>query len=162
MGCQLSKHAPLLPGESLISANVIMKAASIIAPGVIASWLLPVAAVVEGATGLALIGNPQAVASLLLGAEPAAIGVALGRVTGIALLALALVCWMSRREARNAAVIAGMLAYNALVTAYLMYLGFGVDLIGILLKPAIAIHAAMTLLFGYVWLGDQPTRASTQ
>jgi hypothetical protein len=42
-----------------------------------------------------------------------------------------------------------MLTYNLLVTIYLMYLGFGGELVGVLMWPAIAIHAVMTLLFAY-------------
>jgi hypothetical protein len=48
-----------------------------------------------------------------------------------------------------------MLTYNLLVTAYLVYLGLAGALVGILLWPAIAIHAALTLLFVYVWFNDQ-------
>jgi len=33
-----------------------------------------------------------------------------------------------------------------------MYLGFGGELVGILLWPVIAIHAVLALLFAYVWL----------
>jgi hypothetical protein len=48
--------------------------------------LLSVAAVIEVATGVALIISPQAVTSLLLGADLAVAGIAVGRVAGIALL----------------------------------------------------------------------------
>ena len=48
-----------------------------------------------------------------------------------------------------------MLSYNLLVTAYLVYLGLGGALVGILLWPAIAIHAVLTLLFAYVWFNNQ-------
>ena len=51
-----------------------------------AFWLLSVAAAIEAATGLALIIYPQAVASLLLGADLGTTGIAVGRVAGIALL----------------------------------------------------------------------------
>lgn len=129
---------------------------------VVASWLLSVAAVVEVAAGIGLIAYPQAVSSLLLGADLAGAGVAVGRVAGVALLSLGLVCWMSRQRANKTAALAAMLAYNLLVTAYLMYLGFGGELVGILLWPAIAIHAVLTLLFAYVGFNDQRTKATTQ
>ena len=51
-------------------------------------WLFPVEAAVEAATGLALIIYPQAVSKLLLSADLAGAGIAVGRVAGIALLAL--------------------------------------------------------------------------
>jgi len=120
-----------------------------------ALWLLSVEAAIEAATALALIIFPQAVSSLLLGADLAEAGIAVARVAGIALLSLGLVCWMSRQDANKTAALAAMLSYNLLVTAYLTYLGFGGELVGILLWPAIAIHAVLTLLVAYVWFNDQ-------
>src|SRR5262249_16471031 len=109
----------------------------------VAKWLLPVEAVIEGATGLALIIYSQAVSRLLLGADLPGAGIAVGRVAGIALLALGLVCWVSRQYVDKTATLAAMLTYNLLVTAYLLLLGFGGALVGILLWPAIAIHAVL-------------------
>ena len=120
-----------------------------------ALWLLSVEAAIEAATALALIIFPQAVSSLLLGGDLAEAGIAVARVAGIALLSLGLVCWMSRQDANKTAALAAMLSYNLLVTAYLTYLGFGGELVGILLWPAIAIHAVLTLLVAYVWFNDQ-------
>jgi len=94
-----------------------------------ALWLLSVEAAIEAATALALIIFPQAVSSLLLGADLAAAGIAAARVAGIALLSLGLLCWMSRQDANKTAALTAMLNYNLLVTAYLMYLGFGGDLV---------------------------------
>ena len=124
-----------------------------------AVWLLSLAAAIEAVTGLALIIDPQVASRLLLGAELAGAGIAVARVAGIALLSLGLVCWMSRQDASKTAVLAATLTYNLLVTAYLIYLGLGADLVGILLWPAIAIHAVLTLLFANVWFSDQRTKA---
>jgi hypothetical protein len=123
--------------------------------------LLSAAAAIEAATGVALIVFPQAVSSLLLGADLAGAGIVVGRVAGVALLSLGLVCWISRQVANKTAVLAGMLTYNLLVTAYLTYLGFGGELVGILLWPAVVIHAALTLLFAYVGFNNQRTKAAT-
>jgi hypothetical protein len=111
--------------------------------------LLSVAAAIEAATGIALIIVPQAVASLLLGADLAGAGIAVARVAGIALLSLGLLCWMSRQNPSKTAVLTAMLCYNLLVTAYLTYLGFGGSLVGILLWPAVGIHAVLTIGFAY-------------
>jgi hypothetical protein len=126
--------------------------------GMAALWSLSVAAAIEAVTGLALIIDPQMVAGLLLGSDLAGAGIAVGRVAGIALLALGLVCWMSRQDANKTATLAAILTYNLLVAAYLMYLGFDGELVGILLWPAIVIHAVLTLLFAYVWFDDQQPR----
>ena len=123
--------------------------------------LFSAAAAIEAATGVALIVFPQAVSSLLLGADLAGAGIAVGRVAGVALLSLGLACWISRQVANKTAVLAGMLTYNLLVTAYLTYLGFGGELVGILLWPAVVIHAALTLLFAYVGFNNQRTKAAT-
>ena len=120
-----------------------------------ARWLLPVEAAIEGATGVALIIYPQAVSNLLLGADLAGAGIVVGRVAGIALLSLGLLCWMSRQDASKTPTLATVLTYNLLVTTYLMYLGFGGALVGILLWPAIAIHAVLTVLVAYVWVHDE-------
>jgi hypothetical protein len=126
-----------------------------------ALWLLSVAAAIEAATGLALIIYPQAVASLLLGADLGTAGIAVGRVAGIALLSLGLACWMSRKAANESAVLVAILTYNLLVTMYLASLGFGGESVGILLWPAIVIHAVLTLLFGYVRFIDQQSKHHT-
>jgi hypothetical protein len=119
-----------------------------------ASWLLPVEAAIEGATGLALITYPQTVSSLLLGADLVGAGIVVARVAGIALLALGLACWMSRRDANQFAPLVAMFTYNLLVTAYLIYLGLSGELVGMLLWPAAAIHAVLTLTIACVWFKD--------
>ena len=118
--------------------------------------LLSLAAAIEAATGFALIIFPRAVSSLLLGADLAGAGIAVGRVAGAALFSLGVVCWMSREDAGKTAALTAMLTYNLLVAAYLMYLGFGGELVGILLWPAIALHAVLSLLFAYACFKDRP------
>ena len=125
-------------------------------------WCLSIAAAIEGATGVALIIFPQAVCRLLLGADLAGIGIAVGRVAGIALLSIGLACWMSREDASKTAILAAMLNYNPLVTAYLAYLGLGRDLVGVLLWPAVAIHAVLTILFAYLWFSDRRSKEPVQ
>ena len=114
-----------------------------------ASWLLCAAAAIEAVTGVALIIDPQAVADLLLGKDLGTAGIAVARVAGIALLSLGLGCWMSRKVANQSAALTAIFTYNLLVTMYLMFLALVGELVGILLWPAIAIHAAFTLLLAY-------------
>jgi hypothetical protein len=54
--------------------------------------LLPLAAVVEVATGVALLVVPLLVGRLLLGAELAGVSIPVARVAGIALIALGVGC----------------------------------------------------------------------
>lgn len=109
--------------------------------------LLVLTAAAEAATGLALLGLPPLVASLLLGASldtPAALVVA--RVAGAALLSLGVACWLARNDAHSRAgrgLIAALLLYNAAVAALLAYAALGFSLSGIALWPAVALHAAL-------------------
>ena len=44
-----------------------------------------------------------------------------------------------------------MLLYNVLVTLYLAAVGLGTELVGVLLWPAVVVHAALTVLLGFAW-----------
>ena len=118
------------------------------------------AAMVEAvATGVLLIISPSLFASLILGSEPGEPGRALGRIAGIAMLGLGLACWP--REAAAAGSSPGprvLLLYNLLATAYLLYLATGGRFAGILLWPAIALHALLSALIVGAWryAGDSP------
>ena len=109
--------------------------------------LLTVTAGIEAATGLALLGLPSLVVSLLLGGSldtPAALVVA--RVTGAALLSLGVACWLARNDEKSRAavgVVTAMLMYNVAAVAVLVYAGIGLGLSGIGLWPAVLLHAAL-------------------
>ena len=102
---------------------------------------LTLAAIAEGATGLALLAVPSLVGRLLLGAELTGVAIPLARVLGIALIALGVACWPDRPA------LCGMLIYGAGVTRYFSYLGIRGNWVGPLLWPAVASHAVLTLLF---------------
>jgi hypothetical protein len=108
--------------------------------------LLALAAVVEAATGLALIAVPGIVVRLLLGAEISGASIPLGRVAGAALLALGVACWLARndRQSRTArGLVVAMLMYNIVATAVLAFAGIGLGLHGVALWPAVVLHAVM-------------------
>ena len=116
--------------------------------------LLEVAAVIEAATGLALIIHPPLLSQVLLGEGVSGAGMALGRVAGFALLSLGLACWPDRESSRaNTPALRALLTYNLLATLYLAYLGLGGQSVGSLLWPAVAIHAVLTLLLARAWFG---------
>jgi len=108
--------------------------------------LLALSALLEAATGLALMAFPSVVVRLLIGSEISGAGVPVGRVAGIALLSLGCACWPGRQVEGGSQALRAMLAYNGLVTIYLAYLGFAEHLGGPLLWPAVSVHAVMTLL----------------
>ena len=102
-------------------------------------WRKPLvlAAAGEAAFGLALLADPPLVVVLLFDSEITGAGMVMSRVAGIALVALGVACWPGTP-------LIGMLTYSAAVMLYLAYVGFVGSLTGILLWPAVVIHAILT------------------
>jgi len=109
------------------------------------------AAVGEAGTGLALLIAPSLVGRLLLGGELTGIAIPVARVAGISLIALGVACWPGTP-------LAGMLTYSAAVTLYLACVGFSGGLTGILLWPAVLLHAILTALLIRAVTGDKETK----
>ena len=109
------------------------------------------AAVGEAATGLALLVVPSLVGRLLLGEELTGIAIPVARVAGIALIALGVACWPGPP-------LVGMLTYSAAVTLYLAYVGFAGGLTGILLWPAVVLHAILTALLTRAFTSGKETK----
>jgi hypothetical protein len=115
----------------------------------VARTLLIVTALVETPLGLMLLLSPALVASLLLGVSldaPAAFVV--GRIAGAALLSLGGACWMARDDRPSRAargLVAAMLLYNCAAGAVLATAAAGVRLAGVLMWPAVALHAALAV-----------------
>jgi len=86
---------------------------------------------------------------LLLGVSldaPAALIV--GRIAGAALLSLGAACWLARDDGPSRArrgLIAAMLLYNSAAAAVLANAGVGVGLVGVLMWPAVALHAVLAV-----------------
>jgi hypothetical protein len=113
--------------------------------------VLVIAAVSEAATGAALLIVPSLVGQLLLGAELTGIAMIVAGVAGIALIALGVACWPGTP-------LVGMLTYSAAVTLYLAYAGLAGGFAGILLWPAVAIHAILMALLVRAWLKDRQNK----
>jgi len=109
---------------------------------------LTLTAIIEAATGLALIAVPAIVVRLLLGAEISGASIPLGRVAGAALLALGVACWLARDDTQSRAargLVVAMLMYNIPATAVLAFAGIGLGLHGVALWPAVVLHAVMAI-----------------
>lgn len=108
--------------------------------------LLMIAALIEGATGLALLVVPALVVGLILASDLQGTGLIVARIAGIELVCLALVCGVAARSGQTAAIAVGMFAYNLLVGAYLAFVGLQMATVGPLLWPAVIVHFAFAAL----------------
>jgi hypothetical protein len=111
--------------------------------------LLTVTAFAEAGVGLTLLLSPPLVAGLLLGVSldaPAALIV--GRIAGAALLSLGGACWLARDDGPSRArrgLVAAILLYNCTAGAVLAIAGGGLKLVGVLMWPAVALHAVLAV-----------------
>ncbi len=113
--------------------------------------LLILTTILEALTGLSLLLKPLIVVRLLLGSEISGAGILVSRVAGITLLALAMACW-PEGNMRRASL--GMLTYNPLIMLYLLSLGIK-GWTGVLLYPAVALHAVLSVLLIRTWRKEQ-------
>jgi hypothetical protein len=110
--------------------------------------LLKLTAIIEAATGLGLAAVPAAVVRLLLGAEISGASIPLGRVAGVALLALGVACWLARHDAQSCAargLVSAMVLYNLGSVVILGAAGLQSQPVGIALWPAVVLHAVMAV-----------------
>ncbi|HUL33555.1 MAG TPA: hypothetical protein VL128_06705 [Candidatus Eisenbacteria bacterium] len=104
-------------------------------------------AVVEMLAGLALAAFPAIAVTFLTGQRSDELAmVVLGRIAGVALLALGITCWLARMHGQSRAAIGlvwALLFYD--LSAVLIFLSthFGMGLVGIGLWPAIALHSGL-------------------
>ena len=115
------------------------------------SRVLLLAAVAEAATGVALLAVPSVVGQLLLGVELTGVAVPVARVAGIALIGLGVACWPGPQPI-------GMLIYTTVVAVYLAYLGIAGSATGILLWPAVVVHAVLAALLTWTLTRGTGTR----
>jgi hypothetical protein len=106
----------------------------------------------EFIAGLTVLACPLIVVRLLFGAELSGAGIVMSRLAGIALIALGAGSWPKGDQGRP---LCGLLTYNLLATAYLLFLGLGGQWRGTLLWPAAAAHAVLSLLLGRAWLDSR-------
>jgi hypothetical protein len=115
----------------------------------VARTLLIATALVETPIGVMLLVSPALVVAILLGVSldaPAALIV--GRIAGAALLSLGGACWLARDDGPSRAgrgLVAAMLLYNCTTAAVLAHAAAGVRLVGVLIWPAVALHAVLAV-----------------
>lgn len=112
-----------------------------------------VAAIVEIATGIALILSPGSAGQLLLDTQISSTAFVFARLAGIGLFSLGLACWPAK-EASGAGQ-RGILVYNLLAFAFLFVVGGTSDPVGIILWPAVALHGVLSAFLVYDWLAGR-------
>ena len=113
------------------------------------------AAAGEAATGVALLIVPSLVGQLLLGQVLTGVAIPVARVTGFALIALGLACWPGREAvSRTSRALHSMWCYSLLTTLYLAFLGIRGEWVGILLWPAVGLHAVIMILLARACFKD--------
>ena len=117
-----------------------------------AKWIA-VAAAVEVGTALVLLIRPALFVRLLFGAALSGAGQALGRLAGIALIALALACWPRKNAGSEAnSALPALLVFSLLAALYLVYVGIRGEFVGVLLWPAAATHIVLAILLARAWI----------
>lgn len=106
----------------------------------------------EIGTALALLVNPELVVAWLLGTAADVTVQVVGRCFGIALLALAMAWWPDQASVESArSYLRGAFTYNTLIALFLAYLGILRHMGGVLLWPAVALHAVISFLLITTW-----------
>jgi hypothetical protein len=117
--------------------------------------LLILAAASEALAGLIFLVYPSVVIRLLFDSEIAGAGVLMSRIAGINLIAFGVACWPDSNTLRG---FFGMLTYGLLAALYLVYVGVNIGG-GILLWPAVAVHAVLSTLLVWAWWKEQRPQA---
>jgi hypothetical protein len=117
-----------------------------------ATALIAAAAALELPTAAVLVVDPSLFSGLLFGLAMTPPGEALGRISGVALLALAVACWpRTKTEEASGPRLQALFLFSALAAAFLFCFGIRENLVGILLWPAAATHAAFAILLALAW-----------
>ena len=122
-------------------------------------YLLTVTALIEAGTGLFLLVLPSIPITLLLGVEHSAPETNLvARITGAALLAFGVACWFGHKNQDRRAqlgLLTAILFYDLAAAALLAYAGLVLSMAGLVLWPAVVIHAALALWCVAIVLGKR-------
>jgi len=112
-------------------------------------YLLVTTAVTEVGIGLMLLVWPALPIALLLGVDQSpSEALSIARIAGVALIALGVACWLGRNDQGRPAqqgLLVGVLIYDVGATGILAYTGWFLNLAGIAIWPAVALHAGLSV-----------------
>jgi hypothetical protein len=109
------------------------------------SAFLILTALLEVGTGILLMCRPSVPLVLLLGASDVAPDtMVVAQIAGAALVSIGVASGLARNEP-GAAVVTGILIYDAAAAAILSYAGLFLNFAGIALWPAVALHSSLAV-----------------
>ena len=95
---------------------------------------------------------PCIVTQLLLGGDSPSAAVGRARLGGAALLSLAIAAWPEAGStAQSRRSLPALLTYNLLTVVLLLFPGIRGLWLGVLLWPAVMLHAFLTVLLARIW-----------
>ena len=104
-------------------------------------------AVIEFGTGAVSLAAPSLIGTTLLGSPlGTTVETIIARLAGVALIALALACWLLRNEEQSRAMkglVGAALLYNCGAVGVLLYAGLGWGLFGSGFWLGVSVHVAM-------------------
>jgi hypothetical protein len=101
-----------------------------------AAWL-------EIVAGAGFVTAPDVVCRLLFASSPEGLGVILTRFAGLGLFSLGIACLLSRAGTSSRNAVLGLFAFNAATAILFAWVGVATTLRGVLLWPAVALHAGI-------------------
>jgi hypothetical protein len=111
--------------------------------------LLTFTAWIEFGTGLVMVTFPSLLISLLLGSPiNTPVEYALARVAGVAILSLAVACWLARYDGKSSVtvgLVSAMVIYNIAIVLVLVYAALGLALSCFGLWLVVLLHTAMAI-----------------
>lgn len=99
-----------------------------------------IAAVEAALAGAFAFVLPSLFASLIFGAGFTDTGTAMAQIGGIGLFIVGIACWPASPH-----VVRTLFFYNILMAACLIYIALALKLVGVLLWPAVAMHAILAI-----------------
>jgi hypothetical protein len=125
---------------------------------------LLITAFVEAATSLCLLFLPAVLFAVLLGLEHVTVEtIFVGRIAGGALLGIGVASWMAAADTLMPAqlgLLSGILIYDAAASMLLAFAGAVLKMNGVLLWPAVGLHAVLAVWCFICLLPDNIARFS--
>jgi hypothetical protein len=105
--------------------------------------VLMTAAWLEILAGAAFLTAPDLACRLLFAVRPDGIGITLARFFGLGLFSLGIACLPSRARTSSRNAVLGLFTFNAAAAILFAWVGVATTLRGVLLWPAVVLHAVI-------------------